>query len=138
MPSNCSLVRVAETVTLRLIPRRKKKVCAPQVHWDICALAVPHTGGKGCAVRHQALFRPQAVKWAGDVVDNEFMNKKSSKSALAVLCLLQHCLAHYFSAHMDTTCVLLAECCIFHKQQEFGEWSDDDAEGPCKEAGGCG
>ena len=26
----------------------------------------------------------QAVKWAGDVVDNELMNKKSSKSAPAV------------------------------------------------------
>ncbi|BDA48383.1 probable type 1 phosphatases regulator YPI1 [Coccomyxa sp. Obi] len=62
---------VAEIVTLRLTPRRKKK----------------------------------AVKWSEDVVDNEFLNKKSSK-----------------------------KCCIFHKQRPFGEWSDDEDGGPCRDS----
>ncbi|EIE27775.1 hypothetical protein COCSUDRAFT_52266 [Coccomyxa subellipsoidea C-169] len=62
---------VAEIVTLRLTPRRKKK----------------------------------AVKWSEDVVDNEFLNKKSSK-----------------------------KCCIFHKQRPFGEWSDNEDETPCRDA----
>lgn len=54
---------VTDSVTLRLVPRRKKK----------------------------------SVKWAEDVVDNEFAGKKKSK-----------------------------KCCIFHKQRVFGDWSDDD------------
>lgn len=61
---------VSETLTLRLVPKRRKK----------------------------------AVKWSEDVVDNEFMNKKSSK-----------------------------KCCIFHKQRPFGEWSDDDSDTECVE-----
>ncbi|CAL8463730.1 g3264 [Coccomyxa elongata] len=62
---------VAEIVTLRLTPRRKKK----------------------------------AVKWSEDVVDNEFLNKKSSK-----------------------------KCCIFHKERPFGEWSDDEDEAQCRDS----
>ena len=27
----------------------------------------------------------------------------------------------------------LAECCIFHKQKAFGEWSDDDSDDDCKD-----
>lgn len=46
----------------------------------------------------------QGVRWAEDVVDNEFMNKKSSK-----------------------------KCCIFHKQRPFGEWSDDDSDTECNQ-----
>ncbi|CAL5224449.1 g7138 [Coccomyxa viridis] len=48
--------------------------------------------------------KKKAVKWAGDVVDNEHLNKRSSK-----------------------------KCCIFHKQQPFGEWSDDESEMPCRD-----
>mmetsp|Transcript_35461 Transcript_35461/g.78679 ORF Transcript_35461/g.78679 Transcript_35461/m.78679 type:complete len:118 (+) Transcript_35461:134-487(+) len=62
---------VAETLTLRLVPRRKKK----------------------------------SVKWSEEVVDNEFLGKKSSK-----------------------------KCCIFHKRRQFGEWSDDeDSDQDCTE-----
>lgn len=25
-----------------------------------------------------------------------------------------------------------AECCIFHKQRPFGEWSDDDSDNECE------
>lgn len=53
----------AEVLTLRLMPRRKKK----------------------------------AVRWSNDVVDNEHMNKKSSK-----------------------------KCCVFHRQRAFGNFSDSD------------
>ncbi|GAX83928.1 hypothetical protein CEUSTIGMA_g11352.t1 [Chlamydomonas eustigma] len=60
---------VVETLTLRLVPRRKKK----------------------------------GVKWSQEVVDNEFLGKKSSK-----------------------------KCCIFHKQRVFGEWSDgEDSDQEC-------
>ncbi|KAL4437506.1 hypothetical protein ABPG77_003487 [Micractinium sp. CCAP 211/92] len=56
--------------------------------------------------------RGKAVRWAEDVVDNEFMNKKKSK-----------------------------KCCIFHRQRQFGEWSDEedsDAECECGEPGSSG
>lgn len=47
------------------------------------------------------------MRWAEDVVDNEFMNKKKSK-----------------------------KCCIFHRQRQFGEWSDDeDSDAECDECG---
>ena len=26
-----------------------------------------------------------------------------------------------------------AECCIFHKQRMFGDWSDDDSDAECDE-----
>ncbi|KAK9807372.1 hypothetical protein WJX73_008334 [Symbiochloris irregularis] len=43
--------------------------------------------------------KKKAVRWSEDVVDNEHMNKKSSK-----------------------------QCCIFHKQRAFGDFSDSDDE----------
>eukprot|EP00210_Caulerpa_lentillifera_P009131 g8705.t1 len=43
--------------------------------------------------------KKKVVRWAADVIDNEFMNKKSSKA-----------------------------CCIYHKPQKFGEWSDSDTD----------
>ena len=82
----------AETVTLRLIPRRQKKVCAPYTqrkHRSQLA-AVFFGQGRGCACSATSAMLLQAVKWAGNVVDNEFMNKKSSKSGLLSSCLLQH------------------------------------------------
>ncbi|KAK9815789.1 hypothetical protein WJX72_009494 [[Myrmecia] bisecta] len=48
--------------------------------------------------------KKKAVRWTDDVVDNEFMNKKKSK-----------------------------KCCIFHKQRQFGEWSDDDSDAECQD-----
>ncbi|PSC71173.1 phosphatase 1 regulatory subunit 11-like [Micractinium conductrix] len=47
----------------------------------------------------------KGVRWAEDVVDNEFAGKRKSK-----------------------------KCCIFHRQRQFGEWSDEedsDAECDC-------
>lgn len=41
----------------------------------------------------------KGVQWAEDVVDNEFLGRKSSK-----------------------------KCCIFHKRREFGDWSDSDTD----------
>ena len=29
--------------------------------------------------------------------------------------------------------MVLAECCIFHKQKSFGEWSDDDSDDDCND-----
>ncbi|KAL6780445.1 FAP255 [Auxenochlorella protothecoides x Auxenochlorella symbiontica] len=46
----------------------------------------------------------KGVQWAEDVVDNETLNRRKSK-----------------------------KCCIFHKQKQFGEWSDSDSECDCPE-----
>lgn len=47
----------------------------------------------------------KGVRWAENVVDNEGLNRKSSK-----------------------------KCCIFHKQRNFGEWSDgEDSEEECEQ-----
>ena len=91
----------------------------------------------------------QGVRWAEDVVDNEFMNKKSSKSE----CRLVGGGAQGVTrgragereskgAALPSPCPLLthdagppAECCIFHRQRSFGEWSDEedsDFECECK------
>lgn len=43
--------------------------------------------------------KTKVVQWAEDVVDNEFLGRKSSK-----------------------------KCCIFHKRREFGDWSDSDTD----------
>eukprot|EP00803_Ostreobium_quekettii_P010296 evm.model.scf_32EXC.2 EVM.evm.TU.scf_32EXC.2 scf_32EXC:66327-69386(-) len=43
--------------------------------------------------------KKKVVQWAADVVDNEFLGRKSSK-----------------------------KCCIFHKRREFGDWSDSDTD----------
>ncbi|KAL4540171.1 hypothetical protein Ndes2437B_g01497 [Nannochloris sp. 'desiccata'] len=48
--------------------------------------------------------KKKGVAWAEDVVDNELMGKKKSK-----------------------------KCCIFHKQRQFGEWSDSDSDMECEE-----
>lgn len=64
----------AEVLTLRLVPRRKKKVRWCKVQEE-CA----RTGHKCRQVTAAAV---QAVRWASDVVDNEELNKKKSKSAL--------------------------------------------------------
>ncbi|KAK2077674.1 hypothetical protein QBZ16_004520 [Prototheca wickerhamii] len=44
----------------------------------------------------------KGVKWAEDVVDNELLGKRKSK-----------------------------KCCQFHKQRQFGDWSDSDSECDC-------
>ncbi|KAF9939134.1 Type 1 phosphatases regulator ypi1 [Mortierella alpina] len=48
------------------------------------------------------------VQWDDDVVDNEHMNKKKSKTQRALL-------------------FIFAVCCIFKKQKEFGESSDESS-----------
>eukprot|EP00878_Enallax_costatus_P004146 GHUV01004375.1.p2 GENE.GHUV01004375.1~~GHUV01004375.1.p2 ORF type:complete len:115 (+),score=28.37 GHUV01004375.1:387-731(+) len=66
--ASTSTPTVTDRVTLRLVPRRKKK----------------------------------SVKWAEDVADiDENSGKMKSK-----------------------------KCCIFHKQRQFGEWSDDEDSDP--------
>lgn len=55
------------------------------------------------------------------------MNKKKSKSELAAVSftgLFDDCL----QAQLPDPSV---ECCIFHKQKSFGDWSDDDSDGEC-------
>lgn len=95
----------------------------------------------------------QGVRWAEDVVDNEHMNKKKSKSehgsrvaaagnhgggaARSTLApLLPSALLHGQSADASCPAPLCAECCIFHRQRQFGEWSDDeDSDAECDECG---
>ena len=71
----------------------------------------------------------QAVRWAEDVVDNELMNKRSSKRtpllALTVLLRLQ------LQLRLGHSHLVLAECCIFHKQRQFGDWDDTSDDEPC-------
>jgi hypothetical protein len=65
---------LTEAVTLRLVPRRKKKV---RVHGGCIPAGAPSTQQLTHERLHAAL---QSVKWAQDVVDNEFAGKKKSKS----------------------------------------------------------
>lgn len=67
----------------------------------------------------------QAVRWSEEVVDNEFMNKKKSVS-------LSFCKSWSATASRLTV-ICSAECCIFHKQKSFGDWSDDDSDDECKD-----
>lgn len=74
----------------------------------------------------------QAVRWSEEVVDNEFMNKKKSKSESAGVAFPQPVLllvARY--AHSSPR--LIAECCIFHRQKSFGDWSDNDSDDECND-----
>lgn len=57
-----------------------------------------------------------AVTWNEDVVDNEGMGKKKSKS-------------EYSDGHIDTKYViipLVSVCCIYHKPKRFDESSDEE------------
>jgi len=55
----------------------------------------------------QQRTKKKKVHWAADVVDNEFLGRKSSK-----------------------------KCCIFHKRREFGDWSESDTEDEHENDGG--
>ena len=67
---------------LRLAPKKKKKARQVREH------AMRGSGGEGVArarprqATHPPLLLllPQGVRWAEEVVDNEFLNKRSSKS----------------------------------------------------------
>ena len=72
----------------------------------------------------------QAVRWSEEVVDNEFMNKKKSKSEFFLVCFTLACLWHMVSDSQPCSC---AECCIFHKQKSFGDWSDNDSDDECND-----
>lgn len=71
---------ITEVLTLRLVPRRqRKKVCKQlllqeSIVWFLIVL-------------RSRVFCTQAVRWAEDVVDNEFLGKKKSKSTLFPLML---------------------------------------------------
>lgn len=62
-------------------------------------------------------FRRPRVRWGEDVVDNEHMNKKKSKSRQSLKDLL-----------------IRVECCIFHKKRRFDE---SDSESGSDEAHSC-
>ena len=164
--------RCAEIITLRLAPRRKKKVCTDISVLSISLSATIYATSKwALPLSILTLFREfmQAVKWAGDVVDNEHLNKRSSKSKspapqhcamLLSPCCILHCshlrctqcigtLRNTLMVCCTSCCCMLwtsvclhgqqclrhcAECCIFHKQQPFGEWSDDESEMPCRDS----
>ena len=65
------------------------------------------------------------MRWSEDVVDNEFMNKKKSKSELPSCCFSLAWTT--YQPNFDPR----VECCIFHKQKSFGDWSDDDSDDKC-------
>ena len=98
----------------------------------------------------------QAVRWAEDVVEvDEFMDKKKSKSELVsnflhhISCAAMHprlapCLWRCLIAPLPPPRSPFshggAECCVFHRQKQFGDWSDgedsdsDGADG-CEDCG---
>ena len=77
----------------------------------------------------------QAVRWSEEVVDNELMNKKKSKSESAGVAFPQPVLLLAARWLLTVSLVLIAECCIFHKQKSFGDWSDDDSDDECGDCG---
>ena len=84
--------------------------------------------------------KKKGVQWAEDVVDNEGLGKKSSKSEppRAGLRYAQRVGERSMRAvrlerHIERP-VPRAECCIFHKQRAFGEWSDgEDSDAECEQ-----
>lgn len=66
--------------------------------------------------------RQSQVTWSEDTIDNEHMDKRSSKSvyflASNYTCPIDECL-------LFTLALVSAECCIFHKKREFGESSTE-------------
>jgi hypothetical protein len=80
----------------------------------------------------------QSVQWGDDVVDNEFMNKKKSKSENILSVPLPGPLTCFAALSLRSETLpsfppFSAECCIFHKQRAFGEWSDDsDSDVECE------
>lgn len=110
-------------LVLRLVPkkkRQKKKVgCYRMCFWG------------GMKADRKPSHWLQGVQWAENVVDNEFMGKKKSKSERLSCLFIIHSHDHFLHDEVVPSC---AECCIFHKQRNFGEWSDsEDSEAECEE-----
>ncbi len=47
--------------------------------------------------------------------------------------LAYHILMHTTCVVSDSHSCLFAECCIFHKQKSFGDWSDNDSDDECND-----
>ena len=64
-----------------------------------------------------------AVVWREDVVDNENMGKKSSKS------VSHHPFSQYTTTFADLSLLPMVEsvCCIYHKAKKFGESSSEES-----------
>jgi xanthosine utilization system XapX-like protein len=127
--SNCvfTVCWSAEHLVLRLMPKKKNK---GKVRLHMLSLLRP-CQLPACTLHAFIMFLGvlQGVRWAEDVVDNELMNKKKSKSECLPVVSGSYGAAHALSANQHLLChhfLPCAECCIFHKQRQFGEWSDDE------------
>jgi hypothetical protein len=134
-----------EHLILRLIPKKKKKkkkVCASiSPHGDATPLHDKITlifiGNMRSFISPRHIMRLQGVQWAEDVVDNEALNKKKSKSKLSVEFAVRFHMAMLVAQALRRSnplhVVIFVECCIFHKQKAFGEWSDEeDSDDECE------
>jgi len=66
------------------------------------------------------------VTWENEVVNNEKMGKKSSKS----VCTIKYIYAMYVLLLKST----LLGCCIFHKKKKFAESDSDESDSDIEEA----
>ncbi len=99
---------VAETITLKLVPRRKKK--GERVRWSEDVEEINEFSGKFKSKSRSRMWLRQAF----------------SKAALSVRS------RYALEALSPWTAGPRAECCQFHKRRVFGEWSDeDDSDAEC-------
>lgn len=95
------------------------------------------TGSAG--VLHLSLApkrKKKSIKWSQDTVDNENMGKKKSKSAHISLIDFRLWCGHVpsYSKFPFVKVAYFAECCIFHAERQFGDWSDgNDSDCECQD-----
>lgn len=80
------------------------------------------------------------VVWSEEVINNEHMNKKSSKSTfycLSTCSLINYLLSQIHGLNRIISCVICIYppgCCIFHKARAFGESDSEESDSDVEEA----